>query len=90
MINQLQKKCEVFKLCLINIAYILMKLKVNVSIQAQQGRTTIIIAHRLSTIRTADNILGFENGVIVEQGTHDELMGKEGIYYTLVTHQVSA
>uniref|UniRef100_A0A9J7XHZ1 ABC-type xenobiotic transporter n=1 Tax=Cyprinus carpio carpio TaxID=630221 RepID=A0A9J7XHZ1_CYPCA len=52
------------------------------------GRTTIIVAHRLSTIRNADVIAGFQNGEIVELGTHDELMERKGIYQSLVTMQV--
>lgn len=52
------------------------------------GRTTIIVAHRLSTIRNADVIAGFQNGEIVELGTHDELMDRKGIYHSLVTMQV--
>ncbi|XP_060052280.1 ATP-dependent translocase ABCB1 isoform X2 [Erinaceus europaeus] len=55
--------------------------------KASKGRTTIVIAHRLSTVRNADVIAGFENGVIVEQGNHDELMQKKGIYFKLVTMQ---
>ncbi|XP_043821901.1 ATP-dependent translocase ABCB1 isoform X2 [Dromiciops gliroides] len=55
--------------------------------KARKGRTTIIIAHRLSTIRNADVIAGFEDGVIVEQGNHNELMKKEGVYFKLVTMQ---
>ncbi|XP_077115094.1 ATP-dependent translocase ABCB1-like [Ranitomeya variabilis] len=55
--------------------------------KARAGRTTIVIAHRLSTIRTADVIAGFHNGVVVEQGSHDELMDKKGVYYTLVMLQ---
>ena len=47
-----------------------------------------MIAHRLSTIRTADKIVGFDKGMIVEQGTHEQLMEHGGIYYTLVTNQV--
>ena len=47
-----------------------------------------MIAHRLSTVRTADIIVGIENGRVVEQGTHQQLMDKKGIYYTLVTNQV--
>ncbi|XP_053373066.1 ATP-dependent translocase ABCB1-like isoform X2 [Mercenaria mercenaria] len=55
--------------------------------KASHGRTTIVIAHRLSTIKTADMIAGFKDGRIVEKGTHDELMTKNGIYYQLVTQQ---
>ncbi|KAL4222180.1 ABC transporter B member 11 [Mactra antiquata] len=55
--------------------------------KASNGRTTVVIAHRLSTIKTADKIAGFKDGRIVEQGTHDELMSKDGIYYQLVTQQ---
>ncbi|NWW34547.1 MDR1 protein, partial [Panurus biarmicus] len=58
--------------------------------KARAGRTTIVIAHRLSTIRTADTIAGFENGVVVEQGTHSELMLQKGVYYSLVMQQVRA
>lgn len=52
-----------------------------------KGRTTFVIAHRLSTIRKADQILVIENGRIAEQGTHDELIAKEGRYYNLFTYQ---
>ncbi|XP_051921757.1 ATP-binding cassette, sub-family B (MDR/TAP), member 4 isoform X5 [Hippocampus zosterae] len=51
------------------------------------GRTTLIVAHRLSTIRNADIIAGFQNGTLVELGTHNQLMEKKGVYYTLVTTQ---
>ena len=47
------------------------------------GRTTLIIAHRLSTIRSASRILVIGGGKIVEQGTHDELMKKNGLYAEL-------
>uniref|UniRef100_A0A8C7A8B6 P-type phospholipid transporter n=1 Tax=Neovison vison TaxID=452646 RepID=A0A8C7A8B6_NEOVI len=57
--------------------------------KAREGRTTIVIAHRLSTIRNADVIAGFEDGVIVEQGSHRELMKKEGVYFKLVNMQMS-
>ena len=52
------------------------------------GRTTIVIAHRLSTITTADVIVGIKEGIAVEQGTHEQLMEKHGIYFNLVTSQV--
>ncbi|XP_075128118.1 ATP-dependent translocase ABCB1-like [Leptodactylus fuscus] len=55
--------------------------------KAREGRTTIIVAHRLSTIKNVDAIAGFDNGVISEQGSHGELMKREGIYYKLVTMQ---
>ncbi|KAM8924455.1 LOW QUALITY PROTEIN: ATP-dependent translocase ABCB1-like [Pelodytes ibericus] len=55
--------------------------------KARAGRTTIVIAHRLSTIRTADVIAGFHNGIVVEQGTHNDLMNKQGVYYSLVMLQ---
>ena len=58
-------------------------------LQARKGRTTIVIAHRLSTVRTADVIVGIEKGRVVEQGTHEQLMEKKGVYHTLVTNQVT-
>ncbi|MEQ8518429.1 MAG: ABC transporter ATP-binding protein [Cytophagales bacterium] len=52
-----------------------------------KNRTTFVIAHRLSTIRKADQILIIEDGEIVERGTHDQLIAKEGRYYELFTYQ---
>jgi len=53
----------------------------------RQGRTSFVIAHRLSTIRDADTILVMENGAIVEQGTHDELVNAGGAYQRLYAAQ---
>ena len=52
-----------------------------------EGRTSFIIAHRLSTIRNADLILVMQEGNIVEQGTHDELLGQNGFYAELYNSQ---
>ncbi|TDE68575.1 ABC transporter ATP-binding protein [Streptococcus sp. KCJ4932] len=52
-----------------------------------KGRTSFIIAHRLSTIQSADCILVMVDGDIVEYGTHDELMTKQGVYYQMQTAQ---
>lgn len=52
-----------------------------------KGRTSFIIAHRLSTIKDADKILVMNNGDIVEQGTHEELLDKKGFYYNLYNSQ---
>ncbi|HZH62879.1 MAG TPA: ABC transporter ATP-binding protein [Metabacillus sp.] len=52
-----------------------------------KGRTAIMIAHRLSTIREADNIIVLDHGNIMEQGNHQQLMEKKGIYYGLVKAQ---
>jgi len=49
--------------------------------RASVGRTTLVIAHRLSTIRNAHNIAAVRGGVVVEQGTHDQLVGKDGGLY---------
>lgn len=53
----------------------------------REGRTSFVIAHRLSTIRDADLILVMENGGIVEQGTHDELIAAGGAYFRLYNSQ---
>jgi len=53
--------------------------------QLMRGRTVFVIAHRLSTVRNADCIIVLEEGSIIEQGTHDELLQKHGRYYQLYT-----
>lgn len=54
-----------------------------------KGRTSVIIAHRLSTVRNADLILVLDQGVLVESGTHDELIAKKGHYYYLNQQQLA-
>ena len=53
------------------------------------GRTAFVIAHRLSTIRNADMVIVLEKGRLVEQGTHDELMQRQGLYYYLCSQQLA-
>lgn len=55
-----------------------------------EGRTTFVIAHRLSTVRNADCIMVLENGCIIERGTHDELIAKQGKYYQLYTGKMAS
>jgi len=55
--------------------------------QLRQGRTSFVIAHRLSTIRNADTIVVMDGGKIVEQGSHAELLAREGFYYRLYNSQ---
>ena len=52
-----------------------------------EGRTSFVIAHRLSTIKDADNILVLKDGDIIEQGTHEELLQKQGFYAELYNAQ---
>ena len=54
------------------------------------GRTTLVVAHRLSTIKNADEIAVVDDGQIVEQGTHENLMKQQGIYYRLYQLQFRA
>jgi len=53
----------------------------------RHGRTSFVIAHRLSTIRNADTIIVMDNGHIVEQGSHDDLLARHGFYYDLYNSQ---
>lgn len=54
-----------------------------------KGRTSFIVAHRLSTIQSADVILFMKDGKIMEQGTHEELLAKQGQYAELYNSQFS-
>ncbi len=56
--------------------------------QLLEGRTSFVIAHRLSTVRDADMILVLERGRLVEQGRHEDLMERQGLYYFLVSQQL--
>ena len=54
---------------------------------ALQGRTSLVIAHRLSTVMEADQILVLDRGVLVERGTHEDLVAKKGLYAELYARQ---
>ncbi len=56
-------------------------------LRLMEGRTSFVIAHRLSTIRDADNVVVIDDGQIVEQGNHHELLEKKGFYYSLYMSQ---
>ena len=59
----------------------------NAMLKLMKGKTTFVIAHRLSTIKNADKILALKDGEIIESGTHDELLAKEGFYANLYNSQ---
>jgi ATP-binding cassette subfamily B protein len=54
-----------------------------------RGRSVLLISHRFSTVRSADRIYVLKEGMVVEQGTHDQLMANEGLYHNLFTLQAS-
>lgn len=56
--------------------------------EASKGRTCIIVAHRLSTIQNADRIAVFNGGVVMELGTHQQLLAQKGVYHMLVDKQM--
>lgn len=51
---------------------------------ASKGRTTIVVSHRLSAIKSADRIFFLDQGKVVEEGSHNDLMKMQGMYYTMV------
>lgn len=53
-----------------------------------KGKTVVVVAHRLSTVRDADKIVVLDKGQVIEEGTHQELIAKQGLYYQLVKNQL--
>lgn len=78
---------SIFEYCLMHKTHWVLNLQtVQAALdEARLGRTCIVIAHRLSTIQTADIIAVMSQGVVIEKGTHEELMAKKAAYYKLVT-----
>jgi len=66
----------------------LVKEAIDQLINQKEGRAVLVIAHRLSTVKNADLVCVIESGKIVEEGTHDELIEKNGLYKQLVSHQL--
>lgn len=56
--------------------------------QFYKGKTVVIVAHRLSTVQNAGKIVVLEHGRIVEEGNHQELTNRKGVYYNLVKNQL--
>lgn len=56
--------------------------------KAMEGRTAIVVAHRLSTVRGADRICVMDGGMLAEEGTHRQLLVKNGSYHNLVNAQL--
>lgn len=63
------------------------KLVQDALIKLMDNKTSIVIAHRLSTVKNAQNIIVLDKGKIIEQGTHDDLISKKGVYNNLITLQ---
>ena len=63
------------------------KLVQDALIKLMDDKTSIVIAHRLSTVKNAQNIIVLDKGKIIEQGTHDDLISRKGIYNNLITLQ---
>jgi len=61
---------------------------INNLISATENKTVVVIAHRLSTIKNADKIVVLDEGNILEEGTHNELLDKKSHYYNLVNNQL--
>lgn len=57
--------------------------QVQAVLNGAEGQTVLVIAHRLQTVERADHIVFLDNGEVVEQGTHQQLMAKQGHYYRL-------
>ena len=53
-----------------------------------KNKTVVVVAHRLSTVKNADNIIVLENGEIIEEGNHLELVNNKGVYYKLIKDQL--
>ena len=53
-----------------------------------QGKTVLVVAHRLSTVCNADKIIVLDHGRVIEEGCHEELLKKRGLYYELVHNQI--
>lgn len=53
-----------------------------------KGKTVVVVAHRLSTVRGADKIVVLDKGKVMEEGTHTDLIERQGLYYQLIKNQL--